>query len=338
MDCKALLETPAYGFLRTHPRLGGRVILLGLSGSYGYGTNREGSDIDFRGVTLSLPSDLLGLTSFEQFEDRATDTVVYSFNKLVGLLLNCNPSAIELLGLDRDQYPILTPLGQALLDNRALFLSRRAADSFGRFADAQLRRLENAVARGSLPQAGKEQHILRSLEHAMEDFNRRHQDWNRGSLRLYIDQAETPGLDQELYLDAALSRVPLRRFQELTKTMGAIVRDYDKTGKRGQKDDNHLDKHAMHMIRLYLMGIDLLERGEIRTHRPESDLTLLRRIRNGDFRRDGAFVPEYYQLVEDCQRRFRAAVETTALPEQPDLDRVEAFVEQVNRQAIEEGY
>ena len=43
---------------------------------------------DFRGVTLNLPSDLLGLKEFEQYEDENTDTVIYSFNKVVKLLLN----------------------------------------------------------------------------------------------------------------------------------------------------------------------------------------------------------------------------------------------------------
>lgn len=106
MDSKALLNTEEYRFLHENPRLGNRIMLLGLSGSYGYGTNREGSDIDFRGVTLNLPSDILGLTEFEQFEDRKTDTVIYGFNKLVSLLLNCNPNTIEILGLDEDQYMI----------------------------------------------------------------------------------------------------------------------------------------------------------------------------------------------------------------------------------------
>ena len=126
MDFKELLQTKEYEFLRTEPRLGDRIMLLGISGSYGYGTNREGSDVDFRGVTLNLPSDLIGLTSFEQFEDRTTDTVIYGFNKLVSLLINCNPNTIELLGLDDDHYYIKTELGQKLLDNRAVFLSKRA--------------------------------------------------------------------------------------------------------------------------------------------------------------------------------------------------------------------
>ena len=159
MDFKALLNTSEYGFLRTNPRLGSRIMLLGVSGSYGYGTNREGSDIDFRGVTLNLPSDLIGLTSFDQYEDANTDTVIFSFYKLVNLLLNCNPNTIEILGLDDDQYVIKTAIGQELLDHRQLFLSKRAAASFGHYADAQLRRLQNVIARDTLPQPSREEHI-----------------------------------------------------------------------------------------------------------------------------------------------------------------------------------
>lgn len=173
MDFKDLLQKKEYEFMRIEPRLGDRIMLLGISGSYGYGTNREGSDVDFRGVTLNLPSDLIGLTSFEQFEDRTTDTVIYGFNKLVSLLINCNPNTIELLGLYDDQYYIKTELGQKLLDNRTLFLSKRAAASFGHYADAQLRRLQNAIARDSMSQSEREQHILRSVRHALEDFNNR---------------------------------------------------------------------------------------------------------------------------------------------------------------------
>lgn len=140
MDFKKLINSPAYDFLRENPRLGRRIILLGLGGSYAYGTDNENSDIDFRGITLNLPSDLLGLTEFEQYEDRHTDTVIYAFNKIVKLLLECNPNTIELLGLDEEQYLIKTALGQELLEHKDLFLSKRAAKSFGGYAGAQLRR------------------------------------------------------------------------------------------------------------------------------------------------------------------------------------------------------
>ena len=139
MDVKKLAMEPEYEFLRTNKRLGSRVMLLGLGGSYAYGTNNENSDIDLRGVTLPLRSDLLGLTRFEQYEDGNTDTVVYSFNKMVKLLLECNPNTCEILGLDENQYLIKTAIGQELVDNSGLFLSKRAAKSFGGYASAQLR-------------------------------------------------------------------------------------------------------------------------------------------------------------------------------------------------------
>ena len=337
MDFKALMDTSEYDFLHTHPRLGSRIMLLGVSGSYGYGTNREGSDIDFRGVTLNLPSDLIGLTTFEQYEDAKTDTVIYSFNKLVGLLLNCNPNTIEILGLDEDQYLIRTALGQELLDNKELFLSKRAAASFGHYATAQLRRLQNAIARDSLPQPLKEQHILKSASYALEEFNRRHKD--KEEARLYIDDAETEGLEKEIYLDAAFSHYPLRSFNDLTNTLNGVVRDYDKIGKRNhKKDDNHLNKHAMHLIRLFMMGIDILEKGEIRTHRPEPDLKLLRSIRNGDYMDSGVLIPEFYDIVADYEHRFGEAERRSILPEHPDMERVERFVERINRHALAEDF
>ena len=335
MDFKDLLQKKEYEFMRIEPRLGDRIMLLGISGSYGYGTNREGSDVDFRGVTLNLPSDLIGLTSFEQFEDRTTDTVIYGFNKLVSLLINCNPNTIELLGLDDDQYYIKTELGQKLLDNRAVFLSKRAAASFGHYADAQLRRLQNAIARDSMSQSEREQHILRSVRHALEDFNNRQLEENRNNARLYVDTAVTEGLETEIFLDVELKHYPLRRYADMMNTLNSVVRDYDKVGKRNhKKDDNHLNKHAMHLVRLFMMGIDILQKEEIRTHRPKDDLILLMSIRDGKYMEDGRLSDRFYELLAKYEERFEQAEKETALPDNPDMDKIEVFVEEINRHAV----
>ena len=337
MDFKKLLNTDEYSFLRTNPRLGNRIMLLGLSGSYGYGTNREGSDIDFRGVTLNLSSDILGLTEFEQFEDRKTDTVIYGFNKLVRLLLNCNPNTIEILGLDEDQYLIRSALGQELLDHKEIFLSKRAAASFGHYADAQLRRLQNAIARDTLSQPSREQHILRSVQHTLDDFNRRHMAKDENQASVFIDDAVTEGLEKEIFLKASFSRYPLRKYNEMMNSLNAVVRDYDRIGKRNhKKDDNHLNKHAMHLIRLFMMGIDILENAQIRTHRPEDDLRLLRSIRNGDFMQDSVLTPAFYEIVSDYEHRFAEAEAHSALPDNPNMAAVETFVESINRRVVME--
>ena len=177
---------------------------MGLGGSYAYGTSNDNSDIDFRGITLNLPSDLIGLTEFEQYEDDGTDTVIYSFNKMIKLLLECNPNTCELLGLEDEQYLIKSSLGQELLDHKQLFLSKRAIKSFGGYASSQLRRLQNAIARDSMPQSEREQHIFRSVKNALDDFMRRYEKFDQGSIRLYIDKAEHPDLETEIFVDAEI--------------------------------------------------------------------------------------------------------------------------------------
>ena len=171
MRYSEILNGTEYNFLKTNEHLGKHVILLGLAGSYSYGTNIETSDIDVRGITLNQKSDLIGLTQFEQYVDENTDSVIYAFNKIVTLLLSCNPNTIELLGLNPEHYLYLNDIGQMLLDNRKLFLSKRAINSFGGYADAQLRRLQNALARDTFPQSEKEQHIFNSVKNAMHSFN-----------------------------------------------------------------------------------------------------------------------------------------------------------------------
>ncbi len=94
MDYKEILNKAEYNFIHSNPRLGRNIILLGLGGSYSYGTNNDKSDLDIRGITMNLKSDLLGLSEFEQYVDDKTDTVIYSFNKILkirGRLYMCLP-------------------------------------------------------------------------------------------------------------------------------------------------------------------------------------------------------------------------------------------------------
>ena len=335
-DFQQILQTDDYSFLRENEHLGRRVMLLGLSGSYGYGTNREDSDVDFRGVAMQRPSDLLGLTEFEQYVDDKTDTVVYGFNKLVKLLLECNPNSCEILGLPREKYMIVSPLGEELLNNQALFLSKRAIKAFGGYASAQLRRLQNAIARDALPQSDREKHILNSVQNAMDDFNRRNPRVGEGSIRLYIDRAVTPDMDTEIFVDANYQHLPLRDYNSVLDTLRNVVRDYDRIGQRNRKkDENHLNKHAMHLIRLLMTVIDILQEHRIVICR-QQDLPLLMRIRNGEYMLpDGTLDQAFYEILDEYENRFREAAKKTTLPDNPDMDQVGAFVERINRQAIQ---
>ena len=160
--------------------------------------------------------------------------------------------------------------------------------------------------------------------------------FDKGNIHIYIDKSHNPELETEIFIDADYKHLPLRAYENMLGVMNSVIRDYDKIGKRNKKkDDNHLNKHAMHLVRLFMMAIDILEKGEIRTHRTD-DLELLKSIRRGDFQKtDGTYQKEFYDLLSDYEKRLELAIVKTTLPDNPDMEQVEKFVEYVNRKAIE---
>lgn len=330
-----ILSQQEYDFIHHHPVLGNNVILLGVSGSIAYGTNHDHSDIDLRGVTLNPKSDLIGMTNFEQYIDRDTDTVIYGFNKFIKLLLENNPSVIELLGLKSENYLVLHPIGRQLIQNASMFLSKRVIQTFGSYANAQLRRIQNALARDSYPQKEKENHILGSLKNAMCHFNERYSAFESGAFRVYLDKSANPKLEQEIFIDANIQHYPLRDYKNILQDMESILRSYDKLGNRNtKKDDYHLNKHAMHLVRLLLMGIDILKTHEIHT-RLEEHLPLLLEIKSGKYRTDdGLFKTEFYQIVQRLEDALNGMAEVTNLPDQPDFQAIQAFVMSVNEKVV----
>lgn len=121
---KNKLKSKEYGFLRTDKNLGNNIIILTLGGSHAYGMDREGSDLDVRGIALNGKSDILLGTDFEQVVDIDTDTTIYSFNKMIQLLTSNNPNTIEQLGCLPNHYLYLSDIGKELLDNRRCFFLR----------------------------------------------------------------------------------------------------------------------------------------------------------------------------------------------------------------------
>lgn len=334
-EIKSLISSPEYAFLRDNEHLGERIIFLTLSGSYAYGTNIATSDVDIRGCALNQASDLIGMTNFEQVVNTATDTTVYSFNKLISLLLNCNPNTIELLGSKPEHYLYMTPIGKQLIDNRKLFLSKRAANSFGGYATQQLRRLENAVARDRVTQARKEEHIRNSMMGAIRGFGSRYTKFDHGSIKLFTDDSQREDLDREVFADIRLDHYPVREFNSIVNELTNVVTAYEKLGHRNhKKDDAHLNKHAMHLIRLYLICLDILEKEDIVTYRGE-ERDFLMSIRNGAFQdEDGTYKQEFFDMVTEYEKRLKYARENTSLPNHPDMKRVEEFVMDVNRGVV----
>lgn len=332
---KSAVASPAYDFLRTNAHIRDRLVFLTVGGSHAYGTNTETSDLDLRGCVENSASDLIGFSSFDQFVNETTDTTIYGFNKLISLLVNCNPNTIELLGCHPEHYLYLSDIGRELLANRKLFLSQRACRSFGGYATAQLRRLENALARDKLPQSRREEHILESVNSAITQDQPGKVFFDKGEINLYIDQSPRDDLDVEIFADIHLTHYPIRAFNTILNRVGNVVSSYDNMNHRNRKkDDDHLNKHAMHLIRLYLTCLDILEHEEIITYRAK-DLPLLMSIRRGEFQlEDGTYKPEFFSMLRTYEDRLSYAMENTSLPKEPDMRRIEELVMDVNRRSL----
>lgn len=330
-----LLPSEQYDFLRTNPHLGKNIILLGLGGSYAYGTNIETSDIDIRGIAANTKDEILLGTNFEQVIDKATDTTIYSLQKIIKLLTNCNPNTIEMLGLEPYQYLYLTEKGQMLIDNRKIFLSKKAIESFGGYANSQLRRLSNKTNE-FVSQTKQEKHILASIENARYTFPEKYFEHDTDAINLYVDDAINEEMDKEIFMDITLTHYPLRDYKAMWSEMHNIVKDYASIGRRNKNATLHakINKHAMHLIRLYLMAIDILEQQEIITYR-EKEHDLLMDIRNGKyFTKDHQPTKEFNKLLDNLETRFEKAKTITTLPDTPDYDKINKLLIQINENIV----
>lgn len=197
---KTDLLTPEYNFLRENKYLGDNIALLATGGSIAYGTNLPTSDVDIRGFAINPSKQIFGLEKdFEQIVDVNTDTTIYSINKMVKLLTSCNPNTIEILGCAPEHYLYINDIGKLVLDNKKNFLSIKAIDTFGGYANAQYNRLEHALLGNGKNDDKKLSMLLHSLTCALVAFNAKHKATKSNiSLRILSDNEYTEVLKQRL--------------------------------------------------------------------------------------------------------------------------------------------
>lgn len=129
-----------------------RMILIAPTGSYAYGTNHENSDKDFKGICIPPKSYYLGLNSYNEYNTSGgknfkntkddVDVAVMHVNKFVNDALSGTPSSIEMLFLKPEQYLYIHELGQVLIDNRHLFLSKAIRNKYAGYAKSQMERIK----------------------------------------------------------------------------------------------------------------------------------------------------------------------------------------------------
>ena len=117
-----------------------KVILEGVVGSVAYGLNTPQSDIDIKGIFVYPTEKILSLhKGKETINKNNPDIEHHEVEKFIRLAINCNPTILELLFLEK--YEILTSEGKMLVENRDSFLSKKIYKAYGGYALSQAKKL-----------------------------------------------------------------------------------------------------------------------------------------------------------------------------------------------------
>jgi len=327
-----IFNSEGYKFLWDNDKLNDNIVLLTFGGSHAYGLNGINSDLDIRGITLNTPKEILTMNPRDKpYIDNNTDTVIYTLVQIIDLLSKCNPNTIEILGCKDEHYFISSEEGKLIKDNIEVFLSKKVIDSFLGYATSQLRRLQNARARDSYLQKEKENHMLNSIKRQLVHFQNHYTKHDKSSLNLYLDKSEKEGFDEEIFIDVVLKHYPLRDFNGMMSEMTNVIRDYNKLNNRNKKkDEEHLMKHISTLVRLLMMGTEILETKKVNTYRKdEKERELLLNIRN-----EKIGYNEIDEIIDEHEKKFDYASNNTELPDKPDWDKINELTMDINKGVI----
>jgi hypothetical protein len=155
----------------------------------------------------------------------------------------------------------------------------------------------------------------------MDHLKRTYKSFTDNDINVYVDKSDKEEMDTEIFIDINLQHYPLRDLKNVYSDMNNIVKDYSKLNHRNsKKDELHLNKHAMHLIRLLVTGTEILEGKGINTYR-ENERELFLDIRNGKYS-----YSQVFEMVDEYEKRFKSAANNTSLPEEPNYKRVEELM------------
>lgn len=335
----------------------GGTVLLVRHGSHAYGTNTETSDEDFKGVAIPPKEYFFGFTHrFEQAELKAPDddAVIYDIRKFFNLAADCNPNIIEVLHTDPSDHFLVTPIGQAILDHKNDFLSKKIKHTFLGYSVSQLKRIKThkrwIMTPPSTPPTRTElglpeqtlipqDQLLAAFAEVQKELDRMQFDFMenleestkieiRNSMATMLAEMKITGDEQ---FGAAARKIGLSdNFIEIMQKERQYVsakREWDqfqnwkqtRNVKRSALEEKfgYDTKHAYHLVRLIRMCREVLTTGEVIVKRPDREELLT--IRNGAW--------SYEQLIEFAENKEKELNllynSTSILPKMPDRDKLD---------------
>lgn len=344
-----------------HAWLPDRTIYLARHGSFAYGTNIPGSDEDFRGVAVAPAASYLGIgEQFQQAEEHEPDITVFDIRKFVSLAAACNPNVVEVMFVDESDRLYVSPLGERLLEMRDLFVTQRAAETFGGYARGQLKRLElhrryllnpphskPARADFELPETTLiPADQLAACESAIRDqldaWSPKFLDDLPGATRLALlarmsehlatldvsmhedmwpGAARTIGLsDNMIAILGREKRYAAAKREWSSYQTWKVERNPERAALEAKV--GYDAKHGSHLVRLLRLGCEIMETGRVTVRRPDADE--LRAIRVGSW--------PYERLMSEAstaEAALQAARKRSTIPVAPDYATIDRRVVEI---------
>ena len=290
------------------------VVFETVHGSRAYGLVTQESDTDLRGVFVPPP---LGFTGYVEQPDQlepSAERVLYEIRKFFRLAAACNPTVIEVLFTDSADHVSVSPEGKRLLDRRREFLSRLAGDSFGKYGLAQLQRIRTHRRWLLSPPRAKPER----RDHGLPERSTIPRD-EQGAVEAMIHDgrlapADLPSsfldlLDRERRYRGALRE--WQQYQEWTRNRNPVRAELERLY-------GYDTKHAMHLIRLLRMAVEILSTGDVLVRRPDAEELLA--VRRGALSFDALL-----EQAETLGSRLKAMADGSALPPRPDEHRLNSL-------------
>lgn len=133
--------------------------LLVRTGSHLYGCSTPSSDIDLRGFLVPPTEYLLGREKWEQFESKEPDVVIWNFQKFFNLLERFSPNTAEILFAPKEHIVQVTELGQMMIDNKSLFVSKQLIKPMQGFAFSEWKKAVDYFTQMGKLGAKRKEHI-----------------------------------------------------------------------------------------------------------------------------------------------------------------------------------